>query len=405
MNDEYYLLHESISDTSSSSDSGSDNEQGDDGSSSSDNDHLSSVLIKEELTQSEPVVSNHTTSTLPQVLQHAQQPAPAKIENEYVPLRSKDSSNTSDTFNRKRSDSLSKETPERWRMRLWPSKAITAFCRIITRCKPPASTPGTRIGSSTTGNTHKMDKIELQAHWRTSELSKVPVVFDSAAQHSSVFFLLAVEECREAVAKAEDMESLGLDNAVPKFHGGYYDGSRRNQWLDGEITGIIAESAFAALPKACDPRLGSVWVISVAITPRSFGSGGGKRGFHGSGSLKENLDLAGGDLMVMHSPQWSHPLLGIIQPWDPDYDIKFGINFSINQSTYISTQKGADRDGSAMQQQVINILVCVDQCDGLGQEDIGGWASQGSIRSGVRFSMAPVGERRILFGQYYITQC
>eukprot|EP01040_Poterioochromonas_malhamensis_P014667 gene14667-16274_t len=29
------------------------------------------------------------------------------------------------------------ETPERWRNRLWPGKAIIAYCRIITRCRPP----------------------------------------------------------------------------------------------------------------------------------------------------------------------------------------------------------------------------------------------------------------------------
>lgn len=29
------------------------------------------------------------------------------------------------------------ETSEQWRNRLWPPKALTSFCRIITRCKPP----------------------------------------------------------------------------------------------------------------------------------------------------------------------------------------------------------------------------------------------------------------------------
>jgi len=33
------------------------------------------------------------------------------------------------------------ETTEQWRNRLWPPKALTSFCRIITRCKPPQLSP------------------------------------------------------------------------------------------------------------------------------------------------------------------------------------------------------------------------------------------------------------------------
>lgn len=284
-------------------------------------------------------------------------------------------------------------------MRLWPSKAITSFCRIITRCKPPASTPGVRIGA-TGGNNFRNEKIELVAHWRKNELSRVPTVFNDPAEHSSVFFLLSVEECREAVTKSEDPDAFVFEAASRFSKAGQNDRHGRNGWLDGEITSIIAESPTGALPKACDPRLGSVWVVAAAITssPNSGNSSNSAAGRHYQGAFskhaggKEGLDLSGGDLMVLHSPAWSHPLLGIIQPWDPDYDIKYGINFSINQSTYISTQTAPGREGASVQQrQVVNILVCVDQSDGLGQEDIGGWATQGSVRSGVHFSMAPIG--------------
>lgn len=229
-----------------------------------------------------------------------------------------------------------------------------------------------------------------------NELTKVPTVFNSAADHSSVFFLLAVEECREAATKAEDPESFGSDTAGAGRHNKNGADGPKNGWIDGEITAIIAESEFAALPKACDPRLGSVWVIAAAISSSQgdMSNKNAKSKHAGSG------DLSGGDLVVLHSSHWSHPLLGIIQPWDPDYDIKFGINFSVNQSTYISTQQPSGREGSANVPsgvQIVNILVCVDQSDGAGQADIGGWASQGSIITGVNFSMAIIGKSSICF--------
>jgi hypothetical protein len=218
-------------------------------------------------------------------------------------------------------------------------------------------------------------------------------VFTNPADHSSVFFLLAVEECREAVTKADDTDSFVFESASRYTKSGQHDSSGRNGWLEGEITAIIAESPSGALPKACDPRLGSVWVVAAAITSTASSGGGkwaGQPGQRNQMVGKEGLDLSGGDLMVLHSPRWAHPILGIIQPWDPDYDIKYGINFSINQSTYISTQKVPGQDGACVQ--VVNILVCVDQSDGLVEQDIGGWAAQGSIISGVRFSMAPIGK-------------
>jgi hypothetical protein len=348
-----------------------------------------------------------------------------------------------------------KETPEKWRMRLWPSKALIAFCRIITRCRPPASQPGVRLGaaipaaggnSSSNNNNNnntnndnnsnkhrhgKHGKLELQAHWRTSELSKVPVRFDSSAAHSSTFFLLAVEECRESVTNQDEVEAMlggaggggggGGDNVSMRRGGGggnYGALAATNGWVKAEVSSIVSESAFAALPRACDPRLGSVWVIAANITsplPATATQGGGGLNKWGSGNYnnggfgaagKDSVDfLSGGDLVVMHSPQWSHPLLGIIQPWDPDYDIKFGINFAVNQSSFLKAQAhgydssgggagGGGGAGTAAPLPTVNILVCVDQQSHVGAEDsdIGGWASQGSILTGVNFSMAVIGK-------------
>lgn len=30
------------------------------------------------------------------------------------------------------------ETPDQWRSRLWPAKALTSYCRVMTRCQPPS---------------------------------------------------------------------------------------------------------------------------------------------------------------------------------------------------------------------------------------------------------------------------
>lgn len=330
------------------------------------------------------------------------QSAPARGIADLVPLRERmagTSSAADRSAARHRSNSLSKETPEKWRMRIWPSKALTAFCRIITRCTPPESVVGVRLGAPLNGKNHKGGKVEkvgLKPHWRMSELTKVPMKFDDVAVHSSTFFLLTVEECREAVSHAEDPEAFAIADPDKKTNTNRGAGGAGNGWIKGEITAIVAESAGAPLPRACDPRLGSVWVVAAAISaPINGNANSSGKGGYGNKFGAVGCDISGGDLMVLHSPQWSHPLLGIIQPWDPDYDIKYGINFSVNQSTYISTQQPA-RDGSRPGQaplQVVNILVCVDQSDGLGgAADIGGWATQGSIVPGVGFSMTAIGK-------------
>eukprot|EP01032_Pedospumella_encystans_P018714 gene18714-21295_t len=375
--------------------------------------HQPNAISEPSRTISRPVTSKETPQYVSNTLSVKTEPVSSSVPvaqsvpvrgiADLVPLRERmaGTSTAADrSAARHRSNSLSKETPEKWRMRIWPSKALTAFCRIITRCTPPDSTVGMRLGASSHGQNHKggkVEKIGLKPHWRMSELTKVPMTFDDAALHSSTFFLLTVEECREAVSHAEDPEAFAIADVDKKSNPNRGGNASGNGWIKGEITAIVAESAGAPLPRACDPRLGSVWVIAAAISAPINGANNANnsgKGGYGNKFGVMGCDVSGGDLMVLHSPQWSHPLLGIIQPWDPDYDIKYGINFSVNQSTYISTQQPA-RDGGKPGQpplQVVNILVCVDQGDGLsGSADIGGWASQGSIVPGVGFSMTAIG--------------
>lgn len=106
--------------------------------------------------------------------------------------------------------------------------------------------------------------------------------------------------------------------------------------------------------------------------------------------------LSGGDLMVIASPYWDRPYLGIVQPWDPDYDVKFGINFQSNpqiqQHTLAEAIAQSENTGEIA---TINVLVCVDSLEQSSMSshgDIpGGWVAPGSIYPGVCFHMSLLG--------------
>lgn len=90
-----------------------------------------------------------------------------------------------------------KESAERWRDRLWPSRALTSFCRSITRCIPPVLVPGKNIFSGE----HDRDglkKVRLTPHWNKTDLKKVVNTYETLSAHNAAFFLLLVEESRES---------------------------------------------------------------------------------------------------------------------------------------------------------------------------------------------------------------
>ncbi len=100
--------------------------------------------------------------------------------------------------------------------------------------------------------------------------------------------------------------------------------------------------------------------------------------------------------MLLHSTTWSKPVLGIIQPWDPDYDVKYGVNFQLNQSSSVSL---AMMNDMGKELTIANVLICVDGGDRLdcSIQSIGGWAPQGTIFPGVGFGMALIGKRDLLY--------
>eukprot|EP01033_Poteriospumella_lacustris_P018440 gene18440-13265_t len=212
--------------------------------------------------------------------------------------------------------------------------------------------------------------------------------------------------------EARDSSSADVryEHAGSSGRSNYNDASSKaNGWLDGEIAIIAEETPLGHLPESCrNSRLGSVWAISVLMNSSNivvsdeipsadrnsekvgqFDKGGG----YGS----DNVVLSGGDVVVIHSSQWGRPILGIIQPWDPDYDMKMGAKLTrMAPSSSSSSKYGKDS-------MMVNIMVCVDGGDPVDASvDDGstgekydpfrsGWASSGSVFPGVRISLAVLG--------------
>ena len=240
----------------------------------------------------------------------------------------------------------------------------------------------------------------LLAHWRDNELVRIGQSFDSIAAHNSAFFLLAVEESRENLR--DDSDSPSEEDSLPSSSSSATVGRKTAAiWKDCEVTGIISESEYGGLPKACDPRLGSVWAISVSIIPPVVSSLDHAVGPSGGDNDER---ISGGDLMLLYrshqiyfqganyynlpclSAQWNHSLLGVVQPWDPDYDVKFGSHLGINNFSSGGTGTKS-----------CNLLVCIDQPGSSSSSsvaDIGGWAEQGTIFRGVKFSMTLIGTQK-----------
>lgn len=311
----------------------------------------------------------------------AYQPLPIDVA-EPVPLRKRSYSDLQDrteaVSQRLARSSQEKETPERWRGRLWPGKAIIAFCRVITRCVPPAVNPRDKIRL-------KRGHTELVPHWKEADIPKIGTHFPTITSHSSTFFLLTVEESRDAVMKEEDSNDLVNE----EDHEGGIDRSSvngaSNGWVDCEVVNIVNESEYGSVHSANDVRLGSVWVVKVAIRSPNV-TLDDSRSNTSSRLFARDGALAGGDLVILSSQAWQRHLLGIVQPWDPDYDFKFGINFGIPSQIHASMMAEGAEDMTTA-----NLLICVDSGESASAESLGGWASPGTIHSGVVFQMAVLG--------------
>lgn len=300
--------------------------------------------------------------------------------------------NSADKFTRE----VEKETVNQWRGRLWPGKAIISYCRMITRCIPPDIAQGQQL---------KPHHMQLGRHWSKDDLISIGPYFDSVSKHSAAFFLLIAEESRASIGQQSTTTDAGLHSSETTS-----PDSNPKGWLNCEIISIIAETEMGTLPSAChDPALGAVWVVSVAIrtpniiinddvsSPSKKGKKQSKQQAQQSAQFQfasKESSLSGGDIVIMRSSAWSKPLLGIVQPWDPDYDLKFGVNLNIRQNAGLSSTADVT---------TANIMFCID-CGGLlvpsstsafsssnSSNSTGGWAAPGTIFAGVSFSMAVLG--------------
>lgn len=126
----------------------------------------------------------------------------------------------------------------------------------------------------------------LIAHWSESELTRIGNCFESISAHNSAFFLLAVEESRESIWDDSSPEALsrrGDADVIGRKNG-------LSIWRECEVTGIISESEYGGLPRGHDPRLGSVWIVSVSIIQ--------KQNFENDNS-QNPPSLYGGDLLLL----------------------------------------------------------------------------------------------------------
>jgi hypothetical protein len=77
--------------------------------------------------------------------------------------------------------------------RIWPSRAVATFVRMLLRCNPPAVTPGTKLDCAFDGTVVAVSRdggkspragyvgrtqLLLEPHWRPSELQRVLSTFD-----------------------------------------------------------------------------------------------------------------------------------------------------------------------------------------------------------------------------------
>lgn len=67
-----------------------------------------------------------------------------------------------------RNEGMSTASQVQDRERIWPSRAILTFCRILTKCEPPVVIPGQKLPSA----------FRIIPHWKSNELLPVGISFD-----------------------------------------------------------------------------------------------------------------------------------------------------------------------------------------------------------------------------------
>ena len=284
-----------------------------------------------------------------------------------------------------------KETPERWRDRLWPARALHSFCRALLRCEVPDVKPGQKIqiGDS---------NVRLTPHWNSESFKGIQNQFDNLSAHNAAFFLLLVEESRESsiIDYVQHYYDTGVNSSSNSSSSQQRGGGKHqhhrpgsssssgsnssNGWVTGEVLQVVSETAVQSQmhqSQQSDPRLGSVWLVRLALSPYLHNQGG-----QGSNSEDMSDSCSPGDLLVLRSNSLdSRPLLGIVQGWDPDLELKYGstMKHTTTSSMPFDPEAAANNHGTGLSFQTqgssmsvtscVNVFMCVGNryVDPLGQ--------------------------------------
>ena len=109
-----------------------------------------------------------------------------------------------------------------------------------------------------------------------------------------------------------------------------------------------------------DPRLGSVWLVRLALSPYLSNQGG-----QGSNSEDMSDSCSPGDLIVLRSSGLdSRPMLGIVQGWDPDLEMKYGstMKHTTTSSMPFDQEAAANNHGNGLSFQTQCSTTSVTSC-------------------------------------------
>ena len=234
--------------------------------------------------------------------------------------------------------------------------------------------------------------VRLTPHWNAESFKGIQNQFDNLSAHNAAFFLLLVEESRESSiidyvqhyydtgvsSSSNSSSSSSLQRGGGKHHqhhrpAGSSSSSGSNSsngWVTGEVLQVVSETAVQSQMnqiQQSDPRLGSVWLVRLALSPYLQNQGGA------CGSSEDMSDICSpGDLVVLRSSGLdSRPLLGIVQGWDPDLEMKYGstMKHTTTSSTPFDPEAAANNHGNGLSFQTqpsnttvtscVNVFMCV----------------------------------------------
>jgi len=201
--------------------------------------------------------------------------------------------------------------------------------------------------------------LEWGSFWDSGALTPLPVHFESVADHNRQMFVLLLEECRSSMSTLisrqyqQDRYSAGSGARNQSQNTQEAHNAIDLKWQRGEvkvITSNLRDSLSSLSPSAStgltDPRLGSLWILQVQLLPPKRSRSESELS-NASSMSQGALDMVEGyrpgELLACRNPLWGNRLaLGVVQGYDPDYDMLLSTPSDDSQFT------------------TVQLLVCVD---------------------------------------------